>query len=108
MNILKNKKTKELLKVILALNNQKEAGSFFRDLLTESEIKEFANRWKAVKMLDKKIPYTKIEAETGLSSTTIARISKWLRNGSGGYRLMLKKLSSDHRHGPSRFGRGLN
>lgn len=86
-----NKKTDELLKVILSLKNNKEAKQFFRDLLTEKELLEFGNRWKAVQMLDKKNTYLEIVKETGLSSTTIARISKWLNNGKGGYKLMLKK-----------------
>ena len=34
----------------------------------------------------------KIEKETGMSSTTIARINKWLTNGMGGYRLILKRI----------------
>ena len=42
-------------------------------------------------MLDKKVPYEEIEKETGMSSTTIARIQKWLVNGMGGYRLILNR-----------------
>jgi TrpR-related protein YerC/YecD len=98
-----NKKTTNLFNAILALKNQKEAKQFLRDLLTESEIAEFANRWQAAQMLDTSIPYTKIVEETGLSSTTIARISKWLAKGMGGYRLMLDRLHHDK---PSR-GKGL-
>jgi TrpR-related protein YerC/YecD len=89
-----NKKTDELLKVILSLENIKEAKQFFRDLLTEKELIEFGNRWKAVQMLDQKNTYLEIVKETGLSSTTIARISKWLNNGKGGYKLMLKNRNN--------------
>lgn len=87
-----NQKTKELFEVVLALNNADEAKKFFRDLLTENEIIEFGNRWQAAKMLAQKISYTKIEEETGLSTRTIARISKWLSSGMGGYKLMIKKV----------------
>ncbi|HUD44880.1 MAG TPA: YerC/YecD family TrpR-related protein [Patescibacteria group bacterium] len=80
-----------LYKAILSLKNEKETQKFFRDLLTEAEIKEFSNRWKVARMLDKKIDYTTITRETGMSSTTIARISKWLNTGMGGYKLMLKR-----------------
>jgi len=65
-----------------------------RDLLTEKEIKEFTNRWKVARMLDEKVPYEKIAKETGMSSTTIARVHKWLKNGMGGYKLILKRLKS--------------
>ena len=92
-----NEKSNDLFKAILALDNLKEAKKFFRDLLTEAEIIEFSNRWQAAQMLDQKIPYTEIEKKTGLSSATIARISKWLNKGMGGYRLMLKKLSHHHK-----------
>lgn len=91
-----NKTTEDLLKTILALKNIKEAKKFFRDLLTEAEIIEFGKRWQAAKMLNQKVPYSEIEKETGLSSTTIARVSKWLNKGMGGYRLMLNRLASHH------------
>lgn len=86
-----NKTTKYLFKSILKLKNLGETKKFFRDLLTEEEIIEFGKRWQAAQMLDKKISYEKIEKKTGLSSRTIARISKWLNEGMGGYKLMLKK-----------------
>ncbi len=94
--------TKKLYQAILSLIDEKECQKFFRDLLTEPEIKEFSNRWKVAQMLDKKIQYEIIEKETGMSSTTIARISKWLNTGMGGYKFMLKRLknnsSKNHAH----------
>lgn len=91
-----NKKAKSLFNMILKLKTQDEAKRFFRDLLTEQEIIEFANRWEAAKLLDKKVPYTEIIRKTGLSSTTVARIAKWLKKGMGGYRLMLKRMNTHH------------
>ena len=87
-----NNDIKSLLNAVLALKNINECWKFLRDLLTEPEIKEFANRWKVARMLDQKISYEKIEKVTGMSSTTIARVNKWLANGKGGYKLMLKRL----------------
>jgi len=89
-----NKGYKDLYKAILLLENEDECKRFLRDLLTEAEIKEFANRWKVAQMLDQKISYEEIEKETGMSSTTIARVQKWLTHGEGGYKLMLKRLKS--------------
>lgn len=89
-----DKKIKDLIGAILLLKNQREAKSFLRDLLTESELTEFGNRWKAAKMLEKKIPYTEIIKETGLSSTTVARVSDWLNGGMGGYKLILKRIKN--------------
>jgi len=87
-----NPDSDDLFEAILSLKNIDEARRFFRDLLTEKEILEFSKRWKVARMLNQKIPYTKIESETGLSSTTIARVHSWLKRGMGGYRLMLKRL----------------
>ena len=95
MDYLSSKDTKALYKAILALDSEDECKKFLRDLLTEAEIKEFTNRWKVARMLDKKVPYEKIAKETGMSSTTIARVSKWLINGKGGYRLILKRLKNE-------------
>ena len=89
-----NKNVSALLKAFLALKNEKECWKFFRDLLTEAEIREFANRWKVARMLDKKISYEEIEKETGMSSTTIARVNKWLTKGKGGYKLVLKRFEN--------------
>ncbi len=83
---------KELFRAILRLETVDETKKFLRDLLTEAELKEFANRWKVAQLLDKKVAYKEIAKQTNMSSTTIARIQKWLTAGTGGYRLMLEKL----------------
>jgi TrpR-related protein YerC/YecD len=101
-----NSKTRDLMNVILAIQSEKEVKMFFRDLLTEKELLEFGNRWKAARMLDENIPYTQIIKKTGLSSTTVARISKWLQNGRGGYRLMLDRISNNHHKTLSRLRKG--
>jgi len=91
-NKLINKDTDDLLGAILKLKSVDEARQFFRDLLTEKEIVEFGQRWKVARMLAKRIHYTKIVQETGMSSTTIARVHKWLKKGMGGYKLILERL----------------
>lgn len=94
MNYLASSDSRQLYKALMSLENEEECKKFLRDLLTEAEIKEFVNRWKVARMLDAKVPYRTIEKQTGMSSTTIARISKWLNKGMGGYRLMLNRLNS--------------
>lgn len=92
-----NPKTQDLMRAILKLKTVSEAKRFFRDLLTEAELIEFAKRWQAAQMLDSGTPYSQIEKETGLSSTTVARVSKWLNNGMDGYKLMLNRIAH-HAH----------
>lgn len=102
-----DKKINELINAILILKTRSEARRFFRDLLTEKELIEFGNRWKAARMLAERVPYIKIEKETGLSSTTVARVSKWLNRGKGGYKLILNKTSNKKHHNLSSAGKGL-
>ncbi len=99
-----NKTTENLFKAILQLDNITEAKKFFRDLLTFEEIIEFGKRWQAAKMLNQNVSYEKIVKATGLSSRTVARISKWLNKGMGGYKLMLKKINHHHKLSPFRKG----
>ena len=82
----------ELYRVILMLENVQECRSFFRDLLTEHEIGELAERWKVARMLTEGSSYVEIEKATGASSRTIARVARWLREGKGGYQLMLGRM----------------
>ncbi len=92
MKPVKQKDIDELYAVICRLESVDECKKFFRDLLTETEIKECAERWKVARMLSQGVPYTTIEKETGMSSRTIARVHKWLKQGKGGYTMMLKRL----------------
>lgn len=85
---------KQLLEAFLALKNNNEAECFLRDLMTEEEIIEFGKRLEAASLLSKDVQYNTIIESTGLSSTTIARISKWLKGSLGGYRLILKRLEN--------------
>ena len=88
--------TEDLFKTILSLRTKAETSAFFQDLLTEGEIREFSMRWKAAQMLSQNIPYTEIQKQTGLSSTTVARISKWLTSGMNGYKKMITRASHTH------------
>jgi len=90
-----NQDNKRLVRAILALKTENEAKRFLRDLMTEGEIEEFGQRLQVAKMLYEKAPYTTIEDKTGLSSTTIARVAKWLNGKEEGYKLILNRL---HHH----------
>ena len=81
----------QLYNAVLQLQTLDECRRFFRDLLTETEIREIAERWKAAQLLAKGVSYAAIAKETGLSSRTIARVGKWLKQGKGGYGLILRR-----------------
>ncbi len=92
MRKINQRDIEDLYAAILSLQNLKEAKSFFRDLLTKVEIDEFAERWKVARMIAREIPYTRIIEETGISSTTVARVARWVKKGTGGYQIVLKRM----------------
>src|SRR3989344_45817 len=97
-----DRENKRLIQAILELRNAGETRGFLRDLMTAKEIEEFGKRLQAAELLSEDVPYTTIKKETGLSSTTIARVSKWLKGKEGGYKSVIKKLH--HSHSPRARG----
>ena len=92
-----NKKTRQLSYVLSKISNEKTIQNFLRDVMTEKEIIEIASRLQAAKMLNEKINYEAVIAKTNLSSRTVARISKWLKNGCKGYIEAIKIINKNHR-----------
>ena len=84
--------TDALFGAILRLATPDEAARFFRDLCTLGELRDLAQRWAVVRMLDQGLHYAEISKRTGASTATITRIASWLRHGEGGYQSMLAKL----------------
>ena len=81
-----------LFEAILRLETTDETERFFRDLCTLNELRDMAQRWAVVRMLDAGLHYADISRRTGASTATITRIASWLNHGEGGYRAMLDKL----------------
>ena len=97
---------KRLIQALVALESPQEARNFLRDLMTEGELIECAKRFKVAEMLTQRISYTTIQKETGFSSTTIARVAKWLNGREGGYKTMIAKLH--HHYSSTHVKRGLS
>lgn len=89
------RENQQLIQAILSLKTEDETKRFLRDLMTEGEIDEFSRRLQVAAMLSQKVSYTQIESKTGMSSTTIARIAKWLNGKEGGYKTILERI---HHH----------
>lgn len=83
---------KNLIKVIASLQNEQEVANLLRDLLTVSEIHEFANRIEMVRLLKQGISYQKIAKKTRSSTTTVTRVAHWLFHGCGGYQKIVDIL----------------
>lgn len=86
----RNTKEKALASAFLKLNSEKEIASFLRDLLTLSEIEEFANRLEMAKLLARGWSYKRVAKELKVSTTTVTRVAHWLYRGCGGYQKVLK------------------
>jgi TrpR-related protein YerC/YecD len=86
-----------LFEAILQLDDRSEAERFFRDLCTLNELRDMAQRWAVVRLLNGGKHYAEISRETGASTATITRIASWLNHGEGGYRAMLDKLATSAR-----------
>lgn len=80
----------DLQKAFLQLTSKSDVFSFLRDLLTEDEIVELSLRFDIAQRLYRGQHYTDIALETWASSTTIARVAKFLKGDFGGYKKVLK------------------
>jgi TrpR-related protein YerC/YecD len=83
-----------LFDAILRLETREEAERFVRDLCTLNEIRDMAQRWAVVRLLEAGMHYAQISRETGASTATITRIASWLHHGEGGYREALERLQA--------------
>ena len=81
----------ELYEEFLKAETEKEIEEFLQDLCTIKELESMSQRLKAAKMLLQGKTYNEIVEETEISSATLARVSKCVRYGNGGYRSLIEK-----------------
>ena len=89
---LRTAEVDDLLKVFATLDDEDTIYSLLEDLFTVREIRETSQRLAVARMLSAGKSYTAIESATGASATTIARVSKCLGFGAGGYKAALDVL----------------
>lgn len=86
------------LDVALArLDTPEDVKAFLIDLCTPAELRALSERWHVAQILDEgEKSYRDIQAETGVSTTTIGRVARFLRDEPhGGYRAALDKPRLD-------------
>lgn len=91
-----NDKMKQLLLSCVMIETKAQAKIILGDLLTDKEIEELGNRLHGAKMLIEGKSYDEVQKETGMSTTTIAKISKSIKEGPGGYQMIVRKLSEEY------------
>lgn len=83
-----------LAAALAALRSSDEARALLSDLCTPQEVRALAERWQVARLLDEgQMTYREIHDATGVSTTTIVRVARFLRDESNdGYRLLLDRL----------------
>jgi len=82
---------RDLFQTILALETIEECESFFKDLCTIKEVEAMAQRLYAARLIAGGKTFTQIEELTGISSTTLSRVSQAYKYGSGYKKALTKK-----------------
>jgi TrpR-related protein YerC/YecD len=82
-----------LCRALLAPRGPEEMGRLLADLCTPAEIRSLAERWHVARLLDAgELSYREIHEATGVSTTTIVRVARFLRQEPhAGYRLALDR-----------------
>ena len=91
---IRKPEVEDLLCVLAQLDDADTIFALLEDLFTIREIRETSQRLALARLLDQGLSYAAIEAQTGASATTIARVSKCLTYGSGGYEAALDILEA--------------
>lgn len=81
-----------LFSAIRSLRTDEEVAAFLGDLCTPREIDDLSQRLAVASMLSEGHSYMDVSRATGVSSTTVSRVSKCLNGERGGYRLVLGRL----------------
>ena len=86
----------ELCKAFISFDSVAEAETFLEDLCTPVDLMAMAARWRVVRELKKGKPYRQIHDETGVSLTTISRVSRCLKYGTNGYNTIYNKIKKEN------------
>lgn len=94
MSEIRTKEVDDLLRVLAALDDEDTIFALLEDMFTIREIRETSQRLAVARLLSAGKSYAAIEEVTGASATTIARVSKCLSYGAGGYAAALEVLEA--------------
>lgn len=90
----------DLFRAVLTLRTVDDCRRFFKDLATPAELKALSERWHVARLLaEGKLSYRQIHDETGVSTTTITRVARFLaQEPNQGYRLVLDRRKKSRGH----------
>ena len=87
----------ELARALTLVKDAAEMERFLIDLCTPAELRALSERWHVACLLDgTDMSYRDINAGTGVSTTTIGRVARFLKDEPHqGYRAVLDRISKD-------------
>ena len=88
----------ELCDALLTPRSREEMARLLTDLCTPAEIRTLAERWHVARLLDGSgMSYRDIHEATGVSTTTIVRVARFLRQEPHqGYRSAIDRMETDN------------
>ena len=89
-----------LYEAVVMLESPEEVVNFLKDLCTPQELKALNERWEVCQLLDDGgLSYRKINEKTGVSTTTIARVARFLNDEPyKGYRSLLDRIKKEKKN----------
>ena len=86
----------DLRAALLTPRDESEMGRLLLDLCTPAEIRTLAERWHVARLLDgSALSYREIHDATGVSTTTVVRVARFLREErNGGYRRAIDAMET--------------
>ena len=89
-----SKRKAALYEALASLKSKEEMRLFLLDICTPKEIEQLAERWEIARLLaEGQLSYRDIAAQTGASTTTVARVNRFLnQEPHQGYKMVLKRL----------------
>jgi TrpR-related protein YerC/YecD len=88
-----------LEKALADMSDEESLKAFLIDLCTPAERHALAERWAVAQLLSEgKMSYREINAKTGVSTTTIGRVARFLKDEPhGGYRKALLSAAANQK-----------
>jgi TrpR-related protein YerC/YecD len=85
-----NKRFKKLVQALSSLKNTQDLENFLQDLCTPAELESISDRWAVAKMIEAGENYRDVAEKTKISTTTITRVGRALKYGTGGYQRAMR------------------
>lgn len=90
MEDISKKHLDTICKIFASFEGEDDMRELLLDVCTHKELESIYQRFKVAQMLKNGYTFVQIENKTGISSTTITRVSKCLKRGTGYNKMFYK------------------